>query len=348
MRYAVTGATGHLGAHVVRRLLLDGHEVRALTIEPTDASVPALNGLELERVQADVRDPVATSRAIERSDVVIHLAARISIVGWESDAVWETNVEGTRNVVEACLQHNVRRLVHVSSIHALDPSPGRLAVMEDRGPSVHRGLAAYDRSKAAGEQLVIESAERGLHAVILNPTGMIGPLDTGPSLIGRVLIDVWRERLPVVVQGGMNWVDVRDVASTVVAAARQGRAGARYLVGGSWVRTAELARLAADVAGVRPPTYVAPMWLARFAAGFASGWYRVARRSPRFTRQALLALERYRLVLDTPATEELGHRARPIEQTLQDTYDWFVRTGSIETTTENAAVRSSANAVPTV
>jgi dihydroflavonol-4-reductase len=329
LKVAVTGATGHLGANLIRALLVRRWDVRAVTIESPDASVPALDGLDVERVQADVCDPAAIDRAVRGAEIVFHLAGRISIAKWEATGVWAVNVDGTRNVVEACISQDVRRLVHVSSIHALDPNPRRMAVLEDREPSQDRRLGAYDRSKAAGERIVLDAAEQGLEAVVLNPTGMIGPWDVGPSLFGRVLLDIWQGRMKVMVDGGMNWVDVRDVAEAAISASTRGRAGARYLLGGSWVHMEELATMAAQIAGVSAPPVTTPMWLARLAAPAASAWYRLARRSPRFTREALGALERYRLVLDSRANDELDHRPRRIEQTLEDTYEWFAEAGSI-------------------
>jgi dihydroflavonol-4-reductase len=310
--------------------------------------LPALEGLDVERVVADILDADAIERAVRGADIVFHLAGRISIAKWEAADVWAINLHGTRNVVAACLRHDVRRLVHVSSIHALDPNPRRMAVLEDRDPSVDERLGAYDRSKAAGERVVLDAAEQGLDAVVLNPTGMIGPWDVGPSLFGRVLLDIWTGRMKAMVDGGMNWVDVRDVAEAAISASTRGRAGARYLIGGSWIHMSELAAIAAQDAGVSAPFVTTPMWLARLAAPAASAWYRLTGRSPRFTREALAALERYRLVLDARAHDELGHRPRPIEQTLTDTYEWFAESGAIGGPPTSRRARRLANAVPSV
>jgi dihydroflavonol-4-reductase len=348
VKVTVTGASGHLGANLVRGLLARGDDVRAATIESPSDCVPGLQGLEVERVHADVRDAESVRRAVAGADLVFHLAAKVSIARWEAPEVWATNARGTRNVVDACLDAGVGRLVHMSSISALDPRPGRLAVLEDRGYSIDHRLSAYDRSKAAGEQAVADGVRRGLDAVVLNPTGMLGPWDTAPSLIGAVLLGLWNGRYSSMVQGGMNWVDVRDVANAALAASQCGRTGERYLVGGSWVRVNELMSIAARTGGVEPPSFTAPMWLARLGAPFASTWYRVTRRSPRFTREALQMLERYRLVLDARAYDELDHRPRPIERTLEDTYAWFCERGLVVTRSPGTVPRRLANAVPSV
>ena len=322
MKIAVTGASGHLGANLVRALLADGCDVRAITAEPVHQPLPALQRLKVERVCGDVTNPRSIRRACEGADTVYHLAARISVTDRDAAAVWDVNVKGTANVVEACLQNDVRRLVHVSSYHAITPGD-RQATDDDGPPSVADGLPAYARSKAFGELAVRDGIERGLDAVIVRPSGMIGPFDFKPSMLGSMLVDMWRGRLPAVVAGGVNLVDVRDVASTLIHAERRGKCGSRYLVAGSWLSIAELADVACALIGRRPPRMVTPLWIARAVAPIASAFSRLIGREPRLTDQALTALADHRLVLDGRAREELGHRPRPIEQTLVDTYEWF-------------------------
>jgi dihydroflavonol-4-reductase len=329
MKVAVTGGTGHLGANLVRALLDRGRDVRVVTAEPVDKRVRSLDWLDVERVQADVRDSQGLERALHGADVVYHLAAKISIVDWDGDEVWAVNVGGTSNVVDACLKSDVRRLVHVSSYHAFSPG-ARGATHEDAPASVGDDETPYARSKAFGERVVMKGVTRGLDAVVVNPTGMVGPWDCVPSMFGRLLIDLFRGRVPAVVSGGVNCVDVRDVADTLISAERKGLTGQRYLVGGHWVSLAELGELCCTVTGAKPPRMVTPMWLARAVAPVAERFSRMTKRPPRVTEQSLIALGHHRLVLDGRAQEHLGHRARPIEETLEDTYEWFAGHGLIK------------------
>lgn len=323
MTVVVTGSTGHLGANLVRQLLEDGRTVRALTYEPLDQPVAALEGLDVERVHADVSDADSMSRAIAGAETVFHLAARISVVDWDGDAVWKTNVEGTRNVVDACLEHGVGRLVHVSSFHAIKPE-AKMATLEDRPSSTDPSFPSYPRSKAYAEQIVRYAVDSGLDAIIVNPTAMIGPWDLGPSMFGRLLVDLWRGRMPALVDGGVNLVDVRDVATAMRSAERIGRVGERYILAGHWLSVAELAEIACPMAGRRAPRIVIPMSVARAVAPAATALARLTGRVPRFTEQALLALEHHRFVLGGRAMEELNHRPRRIEETIADTFAWFV------------------------
>ncbi len=329
MKVAVTGATGHLGANLVRLLLDQGSDVRAITAEPLGILPRSIEWLDMERKHADITDPRAVLDAVNGADVVFHLAARISLLERDDDDVWSTNVLGTKNVIDACVATGVRRLIHVSSVAAAAPVPRR-AVNEDSALSIDPALPAYARSKAAGERLIDNAVTRGLDAVVIRPTGILGPYDFGPSMMGRTLIDMWRGRIPVSVGGGFNLVDVRDMAAALVEAERRGARGARYVVGGHWLSMMELAEISAGMFGTPVPRFVMPPWAARVAAGLATTMSRVTTMSSRFTTRSLDLLNQQRLVLDGRAMEELGHRARPIEQTLEDTYEWFGSIGLID------------------
>ncbi len=343
MTVAVTGASGHLAANLIRRLLDDGRDVRAVTYEPLDVQLPGLRFLDVERMQADMRDMASVRAAIEGAEVVYHLAARISVTDRDASSVWATNVHGTRHVAMASLDAGVRRLVHVSSFAAIAPADRR-AVIETQPSSVDPTLPVYFRSKAASERAIRAAVDRGLHAVIVNPTGMVGPHDFGPSLFGQTLVDLWRGKMPALVDGGCNLVDIRDVAQTMIAAETKGEPGERYLVGGTWMSLIEIAELSSRLFGTRVPRFTTPMWLARRAASIATAVTKATGRDFRLTSQALDALVQHRLVLDTKAYDELGHRPRPIEETLRDTYEWFVGQRVLDDARLTSADSSSASA----
>lgn len=325
MRAALTGASGHLGANVLRALVAAGHDVRAIVRE--DAR--ALEGLPVERVEADLFDPDSLRHAFRGRETVFHLAGRISIAGDRDGLVRRTNVLGTRNVAAASLAEGVRRLVHVSSIHAFaDPGEGR--VLDESAPSATGpSHPAYDRSKAEGEREVLEAASRGLEVAILEPAATIGPHDFKPSRMGRVLCDLAARRVPALVGGGFAWVDSRDVASAAVAAASAGRPGGRYLLAGAWRSVGDVAGIVAKETGVPSPRFTCPLALARLAAPFAEGWARLTGKEPLFTRESLRALRGHRNVSCARAREDLGFRPRPLEETIADTLSWFRERGAI-------------------
>jgi dihydroflavonol-4-reductase len=326
VRFVVTGASGHLGANVVRALIAAGETVRAVDVRRG----AVLEGLDAEFVQGDVLDPATLVTAFAGAEFVLHLAARISIAGDPDGSVRRVNVDGVRHVAEAALAVGVRRVVHCSSLHAYDVGAIDGPVRENGPRATDPRLPAYDRSKAAGEDELRRVVDRGLDAVILNPSGMVGPVDPEPSRMGRALLAMFRGRLPVSVSGSFDWVDVRDVAAAVVAAADRGRTGENYLVGGHRAPFRELGRLAAEVSDRKPPRLVAPVAAVKLAAVAA---VRLAgpRRAGRLllTPESLHALETDPVVDHSKAAAELGYRPRPLAETVADLHASFVADGRL-------------------
>lgn len=319
MPTVVTGASGFLGGVLVRRLLADGQRVRCVDVRRG----PALDGLDVESVQADVRDRASLDAAFDGAHAVFHLAAVISLTGDPTGAVWDVNVNSVARAAEAALDAGVGRFVHCSSVHAYDLEATSL-VTEGSPRATSPALPLYDRSKAAGEAVLRPVIDRGLDAVIVNPTGVIGPDDVDGSRMGGFFSALFRKRLPALVEGGFDWVDVRDVASSMVAAEQVGRTGENYLVPGQHLSLRELAVLAEEASGVRPPRVTVPLWFARLwsplgnVAGRHSGnplWY---------TSDSLHALRFSPKVSGDKAAAELGHRPRPIEETVSDIHRWAV------------------------
>ena len=268
------------------------------------------------------------ARLVDGCERVLHLAALISLEARHAPLMQAINVDGVRTVVDACRTAGVRRMVHVSSIHALSARPADAPVDETRGPA-EPDAPAYDRSKAAGEVVVQGAVAAGLDIVIVNPTGILGPCDFRPSRMGEVLLDLYHRRLSGLVAGGFDWVDVRDVAASVLAAGDRGVRGARYLLPGQWRSVVELAALVETVTGKRRPRLVSPMWLARAAAPVAVGWARLSGQRPLFTPTSLVALRNHKDVRGDLARAELGHAPRSLDDTVRDTFAWFREHGRL-------------------
>lgn len=325
-RVLVTGASGLVGANLVRTLLAEQRTVRALV--HTDRR--ALAGLELETFQADVRDLEALVRAMLDVEVVYHLAGAISLTTGSAPEAEAINVLGTRNVVAACLRCGVRRLVHFSSIEALRQEPLDEPVDETR-PLVDAGLseadlealAPYDRSKAQGEREVRKAIVRGLDAVILYPTAMLGPCDFKPSFIGRALIQLARGKIPALVTGGFDFVDVRDAVAGAVQAEQTAPQGARYLLSGHWHTIREVAELVAGVTGQAAPRFTVPLGLAEAIAPLMPVLARFGNGRPIYTRLTLRVLQSNRQVSHDRAARELKYTARPLAASIRDALAWF-------------------------
>lgn len=324
-RVLVTGASGHLGANLVRALLVEGRSVRVLA----HRGRRALQGLPVEIVTGDLLDKACLADACAGVRTVFHLAASVS-AGWESPArLHDVNVSGTENVAHACLAARAR-LVHFSSIQALCPAADGTS-LDENAPLVTpdaRGVGVYDVTKANAERVVLAAVANGLDATILNPTAVLGPLDLQPSPMGQVLRSLATGHMPALVSGGFcDFVDARDVASAALAAEKRGRRGERYLLSGTRVSMNELARRWSAVTGRRAPRLAFPMAVVRLAAPFASLYARLRHRRPLLTGESLRILRTQPPVVRHKAEAELSFAPRPLDETLRDTFQWMKEQG---------------------
>ena len=305
----VTGATGFVGSHLARALARRGDEMRLMIRRGSDERL--LSGIEFERVGGDVTDRRAVRRAVDGVDRVFHVAGMTSMRATDSARVFEVNVAGTRNVAEEAHAAGVERFIHTSSVAAIGPaSPGGRA--DERQPFTAGGLGiAYVNSKHEAEAEVLRVAATGLDAVIVNPTFVLGPDDRGASSMGLIKRFLLR-RIPAYVDGGLNIVDVRDVAEGHLLADAVGKRGERYILGG---RNFTMQRLFADferISGVPAPAIKLPAQLA------ISG----ARVSEQLGLSLSLAVDETRSAAlwwtysSAKAKRELGFAARPHEETL--------------------------------
>ena len=306
----ITGASGLVGANLVRALLNEApaqndNHVRALI----HRDQRALQGLEVELVQADLGDPASLVRAFTGAEVVYHLAASISLdmSGW--DRLTEINVRGTRQVLEACRACGVRRLVYFSSIHTRQQAPLDQPLDEVRPLLDDPDAPPYERSKAAAELEVRRAVDEGMDVVTIIPTAIIGPYDYKPSYIGKALLLLARGRLPALVSGGYDWVDVRDVVQGAMQAARLAPAGASYILSGHWRSIPEVARQVDAITGRRTPRPVVPLGLASLAEPLMRHMGRLNGSEPLYTRAMLTALQSNHLVSHARAIPRI--RLRP-------------------------------------
>ncbi|MCF8248084.1 MAG: NAD-dependent epimerase/dehydratase family protein [Saprospiraceae bacterium] len=261
---AVTGASGHLGNVVCSGLLESGYYVRAM-YHSFDTS---LKDLPLELVQGDVLNAADVQRLLGGCDMVINCAAIISIHGDPTGIVYKTNTAGPKIVLETASRLGIKRIVHVSSVHAVLEVPTSLPFDEKR-PYKSAEDYPYDYSKAVGEQLLFNTQiENKPEIVVLRPSCIVGPFDFKPSEIGKVLLQFYHQQIPVLPQGGYDFVDVRDVANSVISALTQGRDGEVYLVTGKYYSMKLLARIIEKVSGKKTPKMVMHYWVLR-TLGFA-------------------------------------------------------------------------------
>ena len=322
MTIAVTGASGHIGNNICRALLAKGYKVRAMIHVHSNA----LEGLDVEKVRGDITDPESLSKFFTDVDCVVHAAGKISIDGDPDGSVHAVNVVGTKNVVEACLARGVRRLLYVSSIHALKQSPEE-ELDETRAFVGSEGFL-HDVSKSEAEKEVLKGIVQGLDAVILIPTAVIGPYDFQSSLMGQGLLALYNRKVPALIAGGFDWVDVRDVAKAAIGALEKGKSGERYLISGLWKTVRELAQLVQEITGKSAPKFTTPNWLARMGVPLARAYSMITNTPTLYTTETLDVLLRCnRNINCSKAKRELAFHPRPLIDTLKDTFDWYKQSG---------------------
>jgi len=327
MKIAVTGVSGKIGVVLAKELLKQGHEITGLIYD----SQKGLENLPLHFVKGSVLSTHDCDQLCAGADVVFHLAAIISINGDPDGNVWNVNVNGTRNVLEACVKHKVKKLVHFSSVHAFNTQPVEQPLDENRSLAGD-GSFAYEKSKAAGQRLVMDYVRLyGLNASVINPTGVLGFDDHLPSVTGKMLIDFYNGKIPMLTPGGFNWVDTRDVVKAAIAAMHRGALGECYLVPGKYYTLSELAKIIGKVTRKRMPELVAPAWLMKLLLPFIHLYGYLTRTAPLYTAESLKSLLEGNKSIDySKAAIQLGHSPRPLEETIADTYAWFKQQGIIK------------------
>jgi len=327
----VTGGTGFLGLNLVRLLVDRGERVRVLT-RATSGRL-GLDSDLIEFVRGDVTDVDSLREAMSGCDRAYHLAGWVQISPWGWAEAWKTNVEGTRNVCSAALESGVSRVVHASSIAAI--GAGTLdEPADERSPwNIRADRIPYYATKVASEKVVLEHVERGLDAVIVNPTYVVGPWDVKPTA-GRLLIKIATRKLrSYPSRGGLNFVDVRSVAVGHVLAMERGRSGERYILGGENLPFKAYLDRVAGIAGVATPGIRLP-YAGMFP--FALAGSILGRLLPRAFRDTNLSvlrsscLEHY--VSSAKASRELGYEVASVDAAIRDGMAWFVEHGYMKPT----------------
>jgi dihydroflavonol-4-reductase len=317
----VTGATGHVGNALVRLLVSKGERVRAMAMPGEDAC--CLDALGVDVVRADVLDPGSLKPLLAGADVVYHLAGIIAIRPGAEELMRSVNVTGTMNVARAAREAGVRRMVHVSSIHALRRPALGVTIEETAGFDPDNPAGEYDRTKAQASVALLEEAKRGLDVVIVCPTGIVGPEDYRGSEVGQMFRTWLRRRPHLMVDGAFDWIDVRDVARGMVLAAERGRRGDVYILSGTRTTVREFYQLVKMAAGHRAPALSIPFRLALRAAPVMVRIAGRLGRQAKFTVYSLETLASNSVISSAKARRDLGFVTRPLEQTVMDTVAWW-------------------------
>jgi dihydroflavonol-4-reductase len=323
MTTLVTGATGFVGSAVVRALVGRGEPVRAMVRR--SSSLGLLEGLPVEIVTGDLDEPSTCRAALEGCDALFHVAADYRLWVPQPDAMYRTNVEGTRHLLLAAAAARVARIVYTSSVATLGLRPDHLPADETTPVTLAAMIGHYKRSKFLAEQAVRDmAAETGLPVVIVNPAAPVGPGDARPTPTGRVVLEAARGRIPAYVDTGLNLVHVDDVAEGQLLAFERGRVGERYILGGENLPLSQMLALIADIMGRRPPRLRLPTSAVLPVAFVAEAVARVAGgREPLITADGVRMARKPMYFTSAKAERELGYRSRPAVEGLRDAIAWY-------------------------
>jgi len=322
----VTGASGFVGSAVANTARAAGYRVRVLV----RASSPRSNIAPDDEVAiGDLRDRASLVPALRDVRYLIHVAADYRLWAPTPQEIIDTNLEGTRHLMEEALRAGVERIVYTSSVATIalqdnSPADESMPLLESKA------IGAYKKSKVVAERLVEGMIERqSLPAVIVNPSTPIGPRDVKPTPTGRIIVEAARGRMPAFVDTGLNLVHVDDVAAGHLAALRHGKIGERYILGGENVFLRDMLGEIARISGRRPPRIrlpIAPLMPLALGAEFAARWIG---KEPFLTRDGLRMARYHMFFSDAKARRELGYSSRPYQEGIADAITWFKTAGYV-------------------
>ena len=320
--WLVTGATGHIGNVLVRKLLERGEKVRALILP--GESRESISGLKVEAFEGDILNLDSVFESMRGIKGIFHLAGVISIMPGPNPFVRKVNVEGTKNILRAASEKKIK-LIYTSSIHAIQRVDASAGMIDESVPyDMNNPYGAYDRSKAEATLEVLNAARSGLEAVVACPTGVIGPYDFRGSMMGAVIHGAAVAKPTLYVDGAYDFVDVRDVVDGLIAAAEHGKRGESYILSGQKITVRYLLETVREITGKHFFQMKIPFDLAKFAAIFTPMYYRFANETPRFTPYSLEVLQSNSNISHAKATRELGYKPRPIFDSIRDAVKWFL------------------------
>ena len=328
MKALLTGASGFIGGHVLDALLEAGVDVRCLVRDSSPRR--NLDGKPVEIAVGDLRDAGSLKEATAGCDAVYHCAADYRFYAADSRELYDSNVEGTRNVMRAAAAEGVGKVVYTSSVGALglpaDGTPGD----EATAVSLDDMVGHYKRSKYLAERVAEQWVAKGLPVVIVNPSAPVGDGDLKPTATGKMILDFLNRKVPAYVDTGLNLVDVRDVALGHLLAAEKGKVGEKYILGNRDMTLKEIFDTLSEITGLAAPKVQLPHWVPLTYAAFETGISRLLKRQPNVPLEAV-KLARYRMFFDaSKAVRELGLPQTPVEKPLRRAVDWYRDNGYVK------------------
>lgn len=328
-KYLVTGANGHLGSTIINLLLKEKKKVRAFVLEN--------DVLHLDKKVEIIRGNITDKKSIyplfkdleNKEVIVIHCAGIVTIASKFDQKVYDVNVVGTKNIADVALEYKVKKFIHVSSVHAILEEKNKTIKEVDKFyPDKVEGL--YAKTKAEASNYILDMSKKGLNAIVVHPSGIIGPGNYGKGHLSQLIIDYLNNRLTAIVKGGYDFVDVRDVADGILKAIEKGRVGECYILSNRYFEIKEIINLLHEVTNHKPIKTILPNWFAKLTAPIAELYYKILKQPPLYTSYSIYTLSTNSHFSHEKATKELDYNPRDMKKTLKDTVDWLKKIGRIK------------------
>ena len=323
----ITGGSGHVGANLVRELSSRGYQVKCIDF---DNDHRAFEGFDVELVKGNITNISTLDSAFKDVEVVFHTAAVISLDRKDKDLIRSVNVSGTENVCRMSLKHGVKKLIHFSSVDAFVREPLEDPLYENRSLVTDPNAVPYDLSKADAQRIVLEYCDKGLNASIIHPSGIFGPNDFKPSLFGQEFINIANGKRPYSINVGYDYVDVRDLCKTSVDCIDKGEIKQNYIVGGNYMDFVYMSEVMSEILNKKLIRSTLPfgfIYMSLLGSYISS----LIKKTPRaITMDSIHTIKvQNKNIPSSLSKEKLNHNPRPLEETIQDTIEFFQKRGLI-------------------
>ena len=328
--YIVTGAAGHLGSIIVKKLNEQRKLVYALCL-PNEKNLP--QGRHIKVFSGDICNIDSLTSIFEscvnKPVIVIHCAGIVSISSKFDQKVYDVNVGGTKNIISFCEDHNVSKLIYISSVHAIPELPANEIIREINRFSPDNVIGLYAKTKAEATQCVLDYINRGHNANIIHPSGIVGPGDFGKGHITQLVIDYYKGGLTSGIDGGYDFVDVRDVTDGILSCCEHGKNGECFILSGQYFKVYDILNLLHEITGKKKIKRTLPLWFVKITAPLSELYYKILKQPPLFTAYSIYTLNTNSNFSHEKASKELGYTTRSMKHTLTDTLKWLKETGRL-------------------
>lgn len=325
MKTFVTGATGFIGASIVRELLRDGRDVRVLV--RSASNLANLKGLDVEIWKGDLLNAAGLRAGLKGCDVLFHAAADYRLWTRNPDEMYRTNVGGTAAILEAALENNVSRVVYTSSVGTLGNPGNGTPGNEDTQVSLDDMVGPYKKSKFLAEREAEKFVSRGLPLVIVNPSTPVGPWDVKPTPTGKIIVDFLKRRMPAYLDTGLNLIDVQECARGHILAEQKGQVGRKYILGNANLSLRDIFRTLQEITGIPAPKVRLPYTPVLVAAWLNEGFSRISGREPLIPLAGVRMAAHHMYFDSGRAVRELGLQQTPVKGALERAVEWFRANG---------------------